>query len=1087
MLFENSPVSIWEEDFSGVKALFNDLRKEGVGDIATYFAQHPETVRQCAELVKIVNLNHAALALHGAASKEELLAGLVNTFTPESFHTFQQELVCLWNGGTEVTLDAVVKTLAGEPRNVTVYFSVSPGYEETLAKVIVSLVDITERRKAEQERLANLKFFESMDKVNRAILGTNNLEQMMRRVLDTTLSIFDCDRAWLFYPCDPDAPLFRVPMEISKPEYPGAGVLNVDVPMPPDMAMDLRETLESPVPVTYAAGTERPINQVSGEQFGVKSMMMAALHPKSGKPWAFGLHQCSYPRTWTPEEQRLFQEIGRRLADALTVLLTYRDLRESEEKYRRLVDTASEGILVLGKDFLISFVNARMADLLGYKAMQMIGRPLTAFMFDEDIPDHLRRMKNRQQGQSDYYERRYHHKNGQVVWTLVSATPIMDAEQNFNGTFGMFTDITERKQAEEQVRESELRLHTIWDAEPECVQLVSHDGLLLDINPAGLVMLDVDHQEDIIGKPFIESIATEHRERFLAIYRQALRDGSAIGEYECIGRKGSRRWVETHAVPLIDEKSKTTMILSVTRDITERKRNEEALEKSETFIRNILESVGEGFIVVDRQYRILSANRAFCHQTNLPVDQVVGRFCYEVSHQGTQPCFELGEECGVRRTCETGIPHNVTHMHSDSAGEKKYIETKSYPLTDASGQVVAAIETMTDVTEKKRLEAQLQHAQKMEAIGTLAGGVAHDFNNILTAIIGYGNIAKINLKSDDPQQESLDQILLAAERAAQLTKGLLAFSRKQIIKIQPLDLNEVIKNVDKMLLRLIGEDIVLTSALTATSLVVKADAGQLEQILMNLATNARDAMPNGGAITISTQLIDLTEHFVDAHGFGKPGEYALVTVTDTGMGIDAKTREKIFEPFFTTKESGHGTGLGLSIVYGIIKQHEGYIIVTSEPGKGTTFAIYLPLIAQKKQDEVAEIAAPPSGGNETILLAEDDQDVRNLTQLILHDFGYHVITAVDGQDALDKFSRHAGEIDLLILDVIMPRKSGKEVYDAVKAARPDLPVLFVSGYTSDILNRRGIFEEGLQFMSKPITPNDLIRKISDILDTKRRT
>ena len=452
-VFENSPVSIWEEDFSEVKVLLDGLKKEGVTDIEAYFTEHPEVVRQCAGLVKIVDVNRAALTLHRAANRDELLAGLVNTFTPESLDTFTRELICLWNGRAEMSGDAVVKTLDGEPRNVAVYFSVSPGYESTLSRVLVSLADITERKLAEQARQANLKFFECMDKVNRAIQGTSDLDQMMNDALTTVLQVFGCDRTWLFYPCDPDAPVFRVPMEVANPQFPGAGVLNFDVPMPADIAETLREALEADGPVTYLVGTQRPVNKTSAEQFGVQSMMLLALYPKTGKPWAFGLHQCSHPRVWTSEEKRLLQEIGRRMADGLTGLLAHRDLQESEARYRRIVDTATEGIWMLGPDTLTTFVNIRMADMLGYLLSEMTGRPMVDFMSGEDVPDHLKRMENREREVSDTYERRLRRKDGRLVWALVSATPIFDEQRRYQGSFAMFTDITERKQAEEEVRQ----------------------------------------------------------------------------------------------------------------------------------------------------------------------------------------------------------------------------------------------------------------------------------------------------------------------------------------------------------------------------------------------------------------------------------------------------------------------------------------------------------------------------------------------------------------------------------------------------------------------------------------------------------
>ncbi|MDD5167399.1 MAG: ATP-binding protein, partial [Syntrophales bacterium] len=424
-------------------------------------------------------------------------------------------------------------------------------------------------------------------------------------------------------------------------------------------------------------------------------------------------------------------------------------------------------------------------------------------------------------------------------------------------------------------------------------------------------------------------------------------------------------------------------------------------------------------------------------------------------------------------------------------GEERIMSIQAARIYNLQGEVIGAIQTTQDITEhiriqkeQEKLQSQLIQSQKMEAIGTLAGGVAHDFNNILTAIIGYGSIMKMKVQKDDPLQSLIEHILTSSERAAHLTQGLLAFSRKQVINPKPVEINSIVRNVEKLLMRVIGEDIDFSTRLAREDLIVMADAGQMEQVLMNLATNARDAMPEGGVFTISTQEAVLTEDFINAHGYGKPGENALISVSDTGIGMDEQTRAKIFDPFFTTKELGKGTGLGMAIVYGIVKQHNGNINVYSEPGKGTTFRIHLPLIATQTEAFPTEPSAQPRGGIETILLAEDDQMVRDLSASILSDFGYRVIGAVDGQDAIERFSKHADEIDLIILDVIMPKKTGREVYDVVRSKKPKTPVLFISGYTADILHKKGVFEEGIQFISKPVSPFDLLRKIRDLLDKR---
>lgn len=312
--------------------------------------------------------------------------------------------------------------------------------------------DITESKRAEQEHQVHIRYFESMDRVNRAIQGANTLEQMMRDVLDVALSVFACDRAFLMYPCDPEASSWQVPMERTKPEYPGALALGVEMPMDAAVARTLRELLASDSPVKFGAETEHPLPEEVARQFGFRSFMSIAIYPKLGKPWQFGIHQCAYARVWTPDEEKLLRETGRRMADALTSLLAHRDLQASEEKYHRIVETANEGIWAFGPDDMTAFVNARMAEMLGYGGEEMMGRPMTDFMFEEDAPDHLKKMANRRKGLAEYYQRRLCRKNGETVWTLVSATPVFDDEHRFNGTFGMFTDVTERKQAEEEVR-----------------------------------------------------------------------------------------------------------------------------------------------------------------------------------------------------------------------------------------------------------------------------------------------------------------------------------------------------------------------------------------------------------------------------------------------------------------------------------------------------------------------------------------------------------------------------------------------------------------------------------------------------------
>ena len=387
-----------------------------------------------------------------------------------------------------------------------------------------------------------------------------------------------------------------------------------------------------------------------------------------------------------------------------------------------------------------------------------------------------------------------------------------------------------------------------------------------------------------------------------------------------------------------------------------------------------------------------------------------------------------------------------------------------------------------DITTQRKLEEQLRQSQKMEAIGTLAGGVAHDFNNILTAIIGYAEIVRMLMEKDSPLKVYIDDILSASDRATHLTHSLLAFSRKQNIILLSVDLNDIIRRLEKFLIRIIGEDIEFQTSLCDESLTVLADSGQIEQILMNIATNARDAMPKGGILSIKTEHLYLSDGIPGT--LIPAGEYAVISISDTGKGMDENTKQRIFEPFFTTKEVGKGTGLGLSIVYGIIKQHNGEITVYSEPGKGTTFRIYLKIaVIEPGKAEENRINAP-SMGTETILLAEDDVSVRMLFSNILEGYGYTVIEAADGEEAVVKFREYKDKIHLLLLDVVMPRKNGKEAFEEIKKIRENIPVIFSSGYTHDIILKKGLLEEESNLIMKPVSPNALLHKIRDILDSK---
>jgi PAS domain S-box-containing protein len=512
----------------------------------------------------------------------------------------------------------------------------------------------------------------------------------------------------------------------------------------------------------------------------------------------------------------------------------------------------------------------------------------------------------------------------------------------------------------------------------------------------------------------------------------------------------------------------------------------------------VLNAIADPVLIIDKDFKLVFANNAALDLCGLSRDRVVGKNCHEISYHCPMPCVPP-EKCPHQEVFATGRPLQLKHTHCCTEGKERIFNISASPVRDADGRVVQMIEVLRDITETentaravqksealitevKALKEQLQHAQKMEAIGTLAGGIAHDFNNILSVIIGYGSLAQMHLKPDDAALPHVRQILVAGERAARLTTGLLAFSREQVMDLRAVKVSTIVADFRKMLGPIIGEDIEFKVVIAQGDLIVQADTGQLEQVLMNLAVNARDAMRHGGTLTIKTGSMTMDSRFLHTHGFGQPGCYATIMVADTGMGMDDATRLRIFEPYFTTKELGRGTGLGLSIAFGIVKQHKGFLECQSDPGKGTTFKIYLPVADTEAGQKEEKDVTFPARGTETILIAEDDTAVRSLTRQLLNEFGYYVIEAVDGEDAVHKFKDNQDRITLLLLDVILPKKNGKEAYEDMKVMRPDIKAIFISGYARDLMQDNGVIDKGPEFLQKPVSPKELLKKIRAVLD-----
>ncbi|MGQ9594580.1 MAG: MEDS domain-containing protein [Anaerolineae bacterium] len=648
-------------------------------------------------------------------------------------------------------------------------------------------------------------------------------------------------------------------------------------------------------------------------------------------------------------------------------------------------------------------------------------------------------------------------------------------------------ELARRHQAEERLRESEARYRAIVEQSVSGLVLTDGQGLVAEWNPALEEMTGLPRAA-VMGRPIWEvhadlagdrARAEGITERVRKVVESLFRQGDAPWLHRRMERvihrpDGTRRVLSSEYFPV--RVGGNLFLGGFFQDVTERYEAERARRESEARYRALAESSEDMILLLNREGRILYANSTTARELGRPLEEILG--------QPVAEFLPLAEPQApyvhVQRAFDQGTSLHLDHQLS--LGDKVWLNTWLVPIRDAGGRIYGVLNVYRDITERKRLEEQLQQAVKMEAIGRLAGGVAHDFNNLLTAIGGYAHLLRESLGKDDPRRRDVEEILAATDRAASLTRQLLAFSRRQVLRLEVLNLNAVILEVEKMLRRLIGEDIALVTALAEDLGYVEADRSQIEQVILNLVVNAREAMPRGGTLTIETANVFLDDAYARQHVEVKPGPYVLLAVTDTGIGMDAKVLRHIFEPFFTTKETG--TGLGLSTVYGIVKQSGGHIWVYSEPGQGTTFKIYLPQVEKpaRPAPQPPVITGLPHG-TETVLVVEDAEAVREFAARVLRELGYTVLTATSGAEALRVAEGYDGPIHLLLTDVVMPGMNGQALQERLTERRPGLKVLYMSGYTENAIVLQGVLKPGTPYIQKPFTPRDLARRVRQVLDT----
>jgi len=658
-------------------------------------------------------------------------------------------------------------------------------------------------------------------------------------------------------------------------------------------------------------------------------------------------------------------------------------------------------------------------------------------------------------------------------WPQASAADLVGEAGIFVAVALLASRVKEQRASERAARQI---IQGIINAIPASVFWKGKDLVYLGCNAAFARDAGFSDPQDVIGRDDYQMSWRDQAERYRADDRQVIESGRSklLIEEPQTTPEGKAIVLLTSKVPLRGPQGEVVGVLGTYMDITERKRAQESSVRLATAV----EQSAEAIVITDANGSILYTNPAFEKTTGYTFAEVLGQNP-RILKSGKQDDEFYRRMWTVLSAGKVWSGHLINKRKDGTLFEESATIS---PVRDRGGQIVNYVAVKRDVSNERRLEQQLFQAQKIEAIGRLAGGVAHDFNNLLGVITGYGGIVHRRLAGEDPLKGKVEQILKAAERAAGLTRQLLAFSRKQVLQPEILDLNAVVSDMDKMLRRLIGEDVEFTTLLDPHLGSVRADPGQIEQVIMNLAVNARDAMPDGGRLTLETRNADLDADYAATRPPTRTGSYVALVVTDTGSGMDAATQARIFEPFFTTKEAGKGTGLGLATVYGIVKQSEGYIWLYSEVGVGTTFKIYLPRIDERAAVARRQEPGPLFRGSETALLVEDEASLRELLREVLEANGYSVLVARDGAEALKIAEAHTGTIHIMVTDVIMPGMSGPKIVDLVAPTRPEMKVLFLSGYSDESATRHALVGPGRAFLSKPFGPEVLLRKVRESLD-----
>jgi two-component system cell cycle sensor histidine kinase/response regulator CckA len=752
------------------------------------------------------------------------------------------------------------------------------------------------------------------------------------------------------------------------------------------------------------------------------------------------------------------------------------ELRRTWELLRAVADEVSDAIFVKDRGGKYLVFNKAAGRLTGKSAAEVLGRDDTAIFDLDSARDVMQRDRRIMAAGLAETQEEDLTANGVTRTYLATKAPYYDQHGNVGGVFGISRDITDWKRAEAVLRDREELYRLFTEKANDFIRLHDLTGRSIYCSPS------VERLYGHVPTTLFEFQHPDDAETCRQWWERVLAGSDELLYWRVRSKDGAWRWLKTQAsiVPYHG----TPHVMTVCHDVTQRKAAQDALGRSERLLRQVLNALPVGVVVVDLSGDVILGNPASQRVWGGMI--TVGSERYAKSKGWWHATGKrIGPDEWPSMAAVTTGQASVKQLIDIEAfdGVRKVIENWSVPIRADDDSITGAVVINEDVTDVLRLEDQFRQAQKMEAVGHLAGGLAHDFNNLLTIINGFSELIQSQLPADHPARALALEISQAGERAASLTRQLLAFSRKQVIEPKVLNVNAIVTDTTKMLQRLIGEDVELNTVLDPELGCVRADPGQIEQALVNLAVNARDAMPEGGKLTIETGSAELDEAYTQPYPELRPGRYVMLAVSDTGVGMDEATKAHLFEPFFTTKGPEKGTGLGLATVYGIVKQSAGHIVVFSEPGTGTAFKIYLPLVEGviPSGKSRADLQTPPHG-NETILLAEDEPAVRALARHVLQLYGYTILEAGQGEMALQIAETYKGTIHLLVTDVVMPVMSGRQLADRLVAIRPGIKVLYLSGYTDDAVIRHGLLLAKTAFLQKPFTPSLLASKVREVLD-----